>query len=74
MELEEILANLDAIDKKLDIILERLHHCETSCKKMDDHISFVEETYTTLRTPLDYMKNMVNSITGDESHALPKIE
>ena len=48
--------------------------CQKSCQNMDSHISFVENTYTTLRAPLDYMRQAINSLTGEESKQLPLLE
>jgi len=30
------------------------------CSRMDNHITFVENTYHTLRTPIDYIKYYFN--------------
>ena len=45
-----------------------------TCEKMDSHINFVEDTYTTLRAPLDYFATKVNSLTGNSGKELPYIE
>jgi hypothetical protein len=34
------------------------------CSRMDSHINFVEKTYDTLKTPLNYLTNKVSYITG----------
>lgn len=34
------------------------------CSRMDSHINFVEKTYDTLKTPLDYLTKKVSYITG----------
>lgn len=67
---QSLSEKLDLINDKLDLILKRLGECESSCKKMDDHIHFVENTYTTLRHPLDYIRRTVNSITGTQNEPL----
>lgn len=41
---------------------------------MNDHISFVETTYNTLRSPLNYFKNKVEAIMGTRSEKLPEIK
>ena len=43
---------------------------------MNNHIDFIEETYTTLQTPLNYVKNKVEYLMGynNESKSLPTIK
>ena len=60
--------------KHLDNIATTIDKCQKSCQNMDSHISFVEDTYTTLRAPLDYMRQAINSLTGEESNQLPLLE
>ena len=67
MELQLILYKLNDIEKKIDILAERVSKCEKSCGNMDNHISFVENTYSTLRSPLDYFRSTINSITGERN-------
>lgn len=69
----QILNKLDSIEKKLNMILVRLENCEKSCTKMDNHISFVEETYSTLRSPLDYIRSVIDSITRTQTEELPNL-
>jgi hypothetical protein len=47
------------IEKKLDRILELV---ENDCKKMRDHIDFVEHVYDNVKTPFNYVMNSVNSL------------
>jgi chromosome segregation ATPase len=35
-----------------------------SCSRMDSHISFVEETYQTLKNPLNIFKNKIEYVFG----------
>ena len=50
---------MDEMDKKLDRILELL---EKDCKKMSDHIDFIETIYDTVKTPFNYIMESVSSI------------
>lgn len=70
-KLQSIIDRLIMIEQKIDKLNERIEKCELSCKKMDDHINFVENTYETLRTPLDFMKDKFNYLTGNDGKPLP---
>lgn len=72
---------MEAIDRKLDVILEkiirleaRVARIEGSCKGMDSHIGFVEGVYETLRSPMDYISSQVGRWTGEGSKQLPELE
>ena len=47
------------IEKKMDRLLELV---ENDCKKMRDHIDFVEHVYDNVKTPFNYVMNSVNSL------------
>ena len=48
------------ISKKTDVekILSKLDNIEKSCKNMDNHISFIEIVYESLKTPLRLLSNI----------------
>ncbi len=54
----------------------KLNHVQESCDRMNDHIDFINETYSTLQTPLNYVKNKVEYIMGykSETKSLPTIK
>jgi hypothetical protein len=62
---------LDQILSKLEDIEKRLKKIEESCVGMDGHIGFVEGVYGTLRSPLDFLANQVNRISGTSAGSLP---
>ncbi len=41
-----------------------LQHVNESLHKMNQHIDFIHETYTTLQSPLNYVKNKVERLMG----------
>ena len=41
---------------------------------MDNHINFVDKTYETLRSPLNYIQAKFSALTGNEVKELPLIE
>jgi peptidoglycan hydrolase CwlO-like protein len=69
-----ILAKLETLEKKIDVLSGQLNNCEETCKNMDEHITFVEQTYTTLRSPLDYVRSRFSYLTGTKSDPLPRLE
>jgi archaellum component FlaC len=69
-----LLDKLNLIDAKLNNVEKRLDDIQGSCQKMDDHISFVDNTYETLRSPLDYFREKINQISGGNSDPLPRIK
>ena len=82
-DLKLILDKLNILENKMDniengikLIHIKLDKCETSCKTMDDHIEFIEETYQSLRSPLDFVRSQVNYITGNVANInqLPQLK
>ena len=71
-KLEKILHALEIIYVRLDKIEQRI---EKDCSKMSEHINFVENTYSVVRLPLNFLKNRVEMIMGKNSaQELPKIK
>jgi len=56
--------NIDAerIEKKLDRIIELL---EKDCKKMVDHIDFVETVYDSVKMPFYYVMDKVSLLSSN---------
>ena len=50
----------EQIEQKLNKILELL---EKDCKKMTDHIDFIENVYDNVKSPFYYLMNKVNSLS-----------
>ena len=70
--MEELNEKLDKIIHKLERIEKRLDIVEESCNGMDNHINFVNNVYSTIRTPLDFMVNQVGRLQGrQQTLALP---
>lgn len=70
----EKFANLEKKFENLEN--SKLKHVQESCDRMNEHIDFINETYTTLQTPLNYVKNKVEYIMGYQSgsKSLPSIK
>ena len=56
-ELTELKAQMESINIKLNQILTLQ---TTNCKQMGDHIVFVENLYENVKTPFNYIMNLVN--------------
>jgi uncharacterized protein YaaN involved in tellurite resistance len=50
----------ERIEQKLDKILELL---EKDCKKMTDHIDFIENVYDNVKSPFYYLMDKVNLLS-----------
>jgi uncharacterized protein YaaN involved in tellurite resistance len=56
-----ILENrFEKIEQKIDKILELL---EKDCKKMTDHIDFIENVYDNVKSPFYYLMDKVNLLS-----------
>ena len=54
---------INEINTKLDKILELL---EKDCKKMTDHIDFIETVYDTVKTPFNFIMSSVSNIVPEK--------
>jgi hypothetical protein len=72
MEDDETIKEILNLLRKLEI---RIYNIENKCSKMDNHITFIENTYNILRTPLNFIKHRVEYYTGNINNTeLPKLE
>lgn len=72
---KEMMEQFERINRTLIELIEIVGKLDGSCSKMDDHINFVETTYDTLRSPLDYLTNRINRLRGvNEQKQLPNIQ
>jgi hypothetical protein len=62
-----ILESIKNIEKRLELIEQKL---TSSTEKMNEHISFIENTYSALRVPLNYVKQKVEMILGTKNPQL----
>ena len=76
-KLIEISEKLDQLDEKLNRmagigvkIREDVKINGENCKRMNDHISFIESVYSSVRSPLDYVRRFI----GGDERELPEIE
>lgn len=65
--LKNIQLQLNRIEEKINSLEEKLTKVESDCSKMNSHINFVEQTYSVVRTPLNYLKNKVDILMGNNN-------
>ena len=56
----ELEKRCERMETKMDKILELL---EKDCKKMTDHIDFIENVYDNVKSPFYYIMDKVNSLS-----------
>jgi len=65
---KEIYNKVDIIEKKIEALENKMNNeMMPECKKMGEHISFIENVYETMRYPLGYFCNKINTIVGDKN-------
>jgi len=63
---------LDRIERKLDAIIRALEiDIVPECKKMGEHIGFVETVYTRARAPLEWISRR---LTGEQETEFPALQ
>ena len=70
-ELAEIKLEIKSLNDKLD------KEVTGECKKMGEHIDFVENIYENVKHPLGYVCHKISSVIGNEienPNALPSIQ
>ena len=75
-KLEKFEEKLTKIEEKMKTVIEKEEAIEKAleenakdCKKMSNHISFVERAYSALRSPLNFITSKFNS-----NNELPELE
>ena len=59
-KIDKLETNMNRLESKLDKLLEIL---EKDCKKMTDHIDFIENVYDNVKSPFYYLMDKVNSLS-----------
>ena len=73
--LTNIEARLDRMEDSIKDIRENNKSVQTDCSKMSKHVDFIETTYSSVRTPLSYIKANIEYMMGKTSTTdLPTIE
>jgi len=74
-ELSDIKRLLSEQENKLDLILLSLESIGNNSRRMDEHIGFVENTYSSVRRPLNYIKEKLDIFSGEKTSVqLPDVQ
>jgi hypothetical protein len=60
----ELIEKDNTLQQDVNIIKSSLQRIDTNCERMDGHISFVENTYDTLKYPIQIFKNKIEQVFG----------
>jgi len=70
-KLDSLEYKLIDLEVKLNKILELLENdVAPNCNKMSTHIDFIDKVYDTVKSPLNFMCNKVNLLSGNENNSL----
>lgn len=70
-KLDSLEYKLIDLEVKLNKITELLENdVAPNCNKMSTHIDFVDKVYDTVKSPLNFMCNKINGLSGNENNSL----
>ena len=56
------------LESKVDKIGDKIdQNITTNCKKMSEHIDFIDNVYDTVKNPLGYLCNKINYFSNDNN-------
>ena len=67
-KIDKLDADIQQIKRMLEQMTDSHSHIQTSCKRMDDHIGFIDNVYGKMRQPLTWIVNRIGY-----SETLPSI-
>ena len=72
---ETVEKRLERLEEKIDQILDLLQkEVNPNCKKMGNHIDFVENVYDNVKNPLGFICNKVNYFRGQDDNVKYSLE
>lgn len=70
-KLDSLEYKLIDLEVKLNKILELLENdVSPNCNKMSTHIDFIDKVYDSVKSPLNFMCNKVNLLSGNQNNSL----
>jgi hypothetical protein len=74
-KIESLEKEVRELREHIQLLTNEIKNLTSSCSRMDDHITFVNGVYTSVRHPVSYMFNKVRRIMGkSEDVDLPQIK
>ena len=70
-QMDQLTKTVEAINQKTDLLIARLDPLTASCTRMDTHINFVDNVYSTVRRPLDIVLGLVGGSSSSPRRLLP---
>lgn len=77
ISISDLKHEITKINEKLDIILNRLDNISQETKRMDTHVTFVENIYDNVKAPFHYAMNKINYLSKSNNikhESIAKIE
>ncbi len=69
---------LDALEKKIQLLISKMEKLEHTCDKMSNHIDFIDSVYNRVKMPLYWICDKVNVLTyrdvKEEPNKLTNVE
>ena len=75
-KIDHLTDKLEIVEEKIDNIYNKID-CDVTkeCKKMGEHIDFIENVYDNVKHPLGYICNKIKSFSSsDKQHSLTDID
>ena len=73
-EISELKINMNNLNSKVDLIIDKIDKDVTqNCKKMSEHIDFIDNVYDNVKNPLGYICNKLNYF-NTENYTLENIK
>lgn len=70
-KLDSLEYKLIDLEVKLNKIIDLLERDITpNCNKMSSHIDFIDTVYDTVKSPLNFMCNKINILSGNDNNSL----
>jgi vacuolar-type H+-ATPase subunit D/Vma8 len=62
---------LQKLETEIKALRKDIQKLTTVCSRMNTHIDFVEDVYSTVRAPANYVKNKIETLMGVDKPPLP---
>ena len=70
-DVNKLTQTIEKLTQTIEKLTQVCSRMDNSASSMQNHIHFVEGTYETLRSPLNFITNRINTLRGVEQNELP---